>query len=108
VTGEFSAGTLVARACEEAGLGGCSWARPDGLGRSAAAAAEADLGEVRPRRVHQLGHRRLVNRLQVIDGRSASRKSGATIARPIVVLGMLRTGTTLPATAGADPRTGPS
>lgn len=98
MTAGFSAGTVVARACEETRLDDFGpWAWRDGLeALFAAAAAEADLGEVGFGVFASWVHRRLVNRLQVIDwAKRHPELRRDPVARPIVVLGMLRTGTTL-------------
>lgn len=94
----WSVDALVARACEEAGLsdfGPFAWR--DGLeALFDAAAAEADLSEVGLGVFASWVHRRLVNRLRVIDWAARNPElREARVARPLVVLGMLRTGTTL-------------
>ena len=98
MTAAFSADVLVARASEETGLADFGpWAWRDGLeALFDAAAAEADLNEVGLGVFASWVHRRLVNRLQVIDwARRHPEIRDAKVARPLVVAGMLRTGTTL-------------
>lgn len=94
----FGAEQLVARACEETGLddfGPFVWR--DGLeALFDAAAREADLNEVGLGVFASWVHRRLVNRLQVIDWVNRHPELRDTrVERPLFVLGMLRTGTTL-------------
>ena len=94
----FSVDALVTRACEESGLadfGPFAWR--DGLeALFDSAAAEADLNEVGLGVFASWIHRRLVNRLQVVDFvKRHPEIREERVARPLIVLGMLRTGTTL-------------
>ena len=98
MSGAWSVEQLVARACEETGLadfGPFAWR--DGLeALFDAAAAEADLNEVGLGVFASWVHRRLVNRLRVIDWVAHHPElRGERVERPLFVVGMLRTGTTL-------------
>jgi hypothetical protein len=98
VSADWSVERLVARACEETAFsdfGPFAWR--DGLeALFDAAAAEADLNEVGLGVFASWVHRRLVNRLQVVEwAKRHPELEGERVERPLVVLGMLRTGTTL-------------
>jgi hypothetical protein len=93
-----TADELVERAVAETGLadlGTTAWR--DGLEAVlASAAAEADLNDIGRRILHGWVHERLTNRLRVIDHvvhHPEVREE--RVERPLVVAGMLRTGTTI-------------
>lgn len=94
----FTAESLVEDACREAGLddfGEGAWR--DGLDALVAGAlGEADLNVVGLGILKSWSHRRLVNRLQVVDWvkRHPEVRAERT-PRPLFVVGMLRTGTTI-------------
>ena len=94
----FTADSLIDEACREAGLddfGEGAWR--DGLEALVhGALAEADLNVVGLGILKSWSQRRLVNRLRVVDWvKRHSELRSERIERPLFVVGMLRTGTTI-------------